>query len=382
MTFPTSPLIYVVDDAPVNLALISGMLQRRGYDNLRTFERAQDALTAARKHSPALMLLDIVMPEMSGLELCALMRADPDFTHLPIIAQTALTEPSQKVAALRAGATDIIHKPLDPDEMVTRVRIHLERHTMLSELRLFRERMEQEMKAARSLQTLLMPADESIAKAAKRSGLEIAATCLPSSELNGDLWDCRAVSPTALAVTALDVSGHGTASALNTFRIHTLMQMHARLRPHPDHLLGALSETLYSLLPAGQFVTLFHGIIDRETHSVRYASAATPPGWVLSPGCEPKELDGRGLPLGIRPWASYPLRESAFPPGSSLILVSDAFSESPDAAGRFLKLAPLLKDLNLSWSALDQKNWILQRFYEHACLPLPDDLTVICIRWP
>lgn len=310
------------------------------------------------------------------------MPASPTLAHIPIIAQTALTSPQEKVNALKSGATDIIHKPIDYNELIARVSIHLERHAMLAELRHYRERVQEELETARALQQQLFPQPDAIWAASQQTGLEIAGYCMPSSELGGDMWDCHTLAPTLLSVTTLDVSGHGAGAALNTFRIHSIMQMLGASMSNPAQFMESLSDRLYELLPTGHFVTMFHGVIDLDRRVLRYATAAAPEGWVIPP-CGPAEvLDGRDLPLGVGKHSRYMSKQRQFAPGSTLILASDAFTESCNAAGAMPDASEWITALPRHLHAEAQRDWLLERFYAHALQPIPDDLTLICIRWP
>src|SRR5476651_537694 len=104
--------ILVVDDSPANLQVLAGMLKDRGY-KVRPVPSGKLALLAARRDPPDLILLDIIMPEMNGYEVCEHLKADDNLKGIPVIFISALTEQMDKVKAFAMGGVDYITKPLD-----------------------------------------------------------------------------------------------------------------------------------------------------------------------------------------------------------------------------------------------------------------------------
>jgi two-component system, sensor histidine kinase and response regulator len=117
--------ILVVDDAPANLQLLFGMLKERGY-RVRPAPSGRLALQAAKTQPPDLVLLDVNMPEMSGYEVCRLMKADEVLRAIPVIFISALSEPFDKLQAFSAGGVDYVTKPFHLDEVRVRLETHLE----------------------------------------------------------------------------------------------------------------------------------------------------------------------------------------------------------------------------------------------------------------
>jgi DNA-binding response OmpR family regulator len=115
--------ILVIDDEETTVQLITILLERRGYEVIKAY-RAEDGLRKAYRSHPDLVLLDIMMPEMDGWEVCRRLR---ELSDVPIIFLTARTEIRDVVKGLEMGADDYIIKPYDNDELVARVRAHLRR---------------------------------------------------------------------------------------------------------------------------------------------------------------------------------------------------------------------------------------------------------------
>ncbi|MEN3354381.1 MAG: adenylate cyclase [Betaproteobacteria bacterium] len=112
--------ILVVDDVPQNVKLLADVLAAKGYEVV-TAACGTEALERIRSERPDLVLLDIMMPDMTGYEVCQAVRADPAIGVLPVVLVTAL-DPSERIKGLQAGADDFLTKPINQPELIARVR--------------------------------------------------------------------------------------------------------------------------------------------------------------------------------------------------------------------------------------------------------------------
>ncbi len=121
---PDRETILVVDDLPENIDLMANIL--RDHYRVLIASNGQDALHTVRRHTPDLILLDIMMPDMDGYQVCQQLKQDPRSRDIPVIFVTALTETREEQRGLDLGAVDFLHKPCHPDIIKRRVRIHLD----------------------------------------------------------------------------------------------------------------------------------------------------------------------------------------------------------------------------------------------------------------
>ena len=113
--------ILIVDDEPLNIEVVRRYLEIGGYRNLISTDHAGQALPLMGLNRPDLVLLDIQMPEISGLEILAAIRSDEMFCRTPVVILTGSSDPETKLTALQAGATDLLQKPVHNEELLARL---------------------------------------------------------------------------------------------------------------------------------------------------------------------------------------------------------------------------------------------------------------------
>ncbi|MGZ8221663.1 MAG: PAS domain S-box protein [Methylobacter sp.] len=146
------PTILIVDDTPANLSLVVDGLGNRGY-RIVVAQDGAEGLRRAAFAKPDLILLDVMMPGIDGFEVCRRLKRNADTADIPVIFMTALAETEHKVACFEAGGVDYVSKPMQIDEVIARVGIHLNVRAMQRQLQaqnaqLQRQQVELEQKVA------------------------------------------------------------------------------------------------------------------------------------------------------------------------------------------------------------------------------------------
>lgn len=136
-----SNLILIVDDNVHNLQVLGNILLSEGY-NIAVAQKGKDVLSFVEKKIPNLILMDIVMPEISGIEVCQILKKNPKTRDIPIIFISIHKDTVEKIRAFRAGGVDYITKPFQKQEVLARVGVHLELQRAREELKKINQELE------------------------------------------------------------------------------------------------------------------------------------------------------------------------------------------------------------------------------------------------
>ncbi|WP_448204145.1 PP2C family protein-serine/threonine phosphatase [Azospirillum sp. sgz302134] len=373
--------VLIADDSAFNRKTLARFLQWAGITQVAFAESGADVLARVESFDPDLLLLDTAMPQMDGIAVCRTLRSNPRWRDLPILMQSALNSDQLRTVCFHAGATDLIAKPINPGECIARVRYHLERRSMMQELRAFRERVERDLHQARAMQLALVPEPAELAALDARHGLGIEPVFRTSDEIGGDFWTAFEFDDTRVGVFVADLSGHGITAAINAFRLHTLLnRTPAEDLRDPARLLSQLNLRLCEILPLGQFATAFYGVIDRADDSLTYAAAGAPSP-ILGDWNGFRRLDASGLFLGAFRDSGYENHRVTMARGCSLFLYSDGLSESRDPSGAMLGEEGLVRLAEQAAVADPERPLphLLARYTEAYGARLHDDLTAVWI---
>ncbi|RZT95186.1 response regulator transcription factor [Rivibacter subsaxonicus] len=113
--------ILLVDDSKTELHFLTELLSKRGF-KVRTAENAEEAMKRLSEEKPDLILMDVVMPGQNGFQLTRAITRDPAFADVPVIMCTSKNQETDKVWGMRQGARDYVVKPVDPDELIAKIR--------------------------------------------------------------------------------------------------------------------------------------------------------------------------------------------------------------------------------------------------------------------
>ncbi|MTJ11395.1 hybrid sensor histidine kinase/response regulator [Anabaena sp. UHCC 0187] len=141
-SLPNSATILVVDDNPMNLKLLDYTLSSKGYKVITEID-GRNVIKQVHSSIPDLILLDIMLPDISGFELCEQLKADSLTQMIPIIFMTALADNADKVKGLSLGAVDYITKPFQKEELLARVRTHLHLQNLIKSLEIQNQELRQ-----------------------------------------------------------------------------------------------------------------------------------------------------------------------------------------------------------------------------------------------
>lgn len=345
--------ILIIDDAMTTLEMTASALQEAGVEDVLLAEDGLEGFEMTVEYAPDLVIADLMMPRVDGFEYCRLIREKERFRELPVIIQTSMTDPKKRGEAFRCGATDVLLKPVSAEELLARVQVHIERVKLVMELRAYRSRVEEELEQARRMQEGMLPSEEYLEKVMEGNPITASSLFLPSEMLSGDFWGIHALSKNQLAFYLVDFTGHGLLAALNTFRMHTLINSDYVPSVDPGGYLTQLNAVLYPLLPSNHFATMFYGVFDIVERKLHFASAASPSPFLFRADGSVSPLVLNGLPLSVRRETSYRTVTVDVAPGDTLFCFSDALIEVETAKGTYFDMDCLLE--NCKQLGMEQK---------------------------
>jgi len=319
-------LILIVDDAPLNIGVISGALKDSYKTKVATNGEKALALASAEE-KPDLILLDIMMPDMDGYEVCSRLKSDPATREIPVIFLTGQTAAEDETRGFEVGAVDYVHKPFSPAVVKARVRSHIFLREARAQLASQLLALNNELEMARQIQLSILP--HSIPKL---PGLEIAARFLPMTSVAGDFYDFIEIDEKHIGILIADVSGHGLPSALIASMLQVALTAQAGHASLPAKVLLGLNHALCGKFTQ-DFVTAAYVYVDLEKNLMRYAGAGHPPllQWRNSTGKTAKLFEN-GLVLGMVEEATYDALEFPLELGDRYVLYTDGVLEATNSA--------------------------------------------------
>jgi sigma-B regulation protein RsbU (phosphoserine phosphatase) len=315
-------LVLVVDDATANLQVVHSML--KDDFKIRVATSGAKALALVKtKPQPDLILLDVIMPEMDGYEVCTILKATPEARDIPVIFLTGKTETDDETKGFQVGAVDYIHKPFSPAVVRARVHTHLVLREAREQLARQLECINNELEMAREIQLSILPHD-----LPKIRGMELAARYLPMTSVAGDFYDFIVIDEKHLGILVADVSGHGLPAALIASMLKAALSAQSPHACDPARVLAGLNQSLCGKFQH-HFATAAYVFVDMEKNSMSYAAAGHPPLllWRSSTGSA-LEVSEHGLLLGLLPEATYSVVEVPVEPGDKAILYTDGIPET------------------------------------------------------
>jgi two-component system NtrC family sensor kinase len=148
-----------VDDTPENLRLLTNLLREYGY-KVRPVPNGRMALSVIEMSAPDLILLDIMMPDLNGYEVCSKLKQSPEYAHIPVIFISAIDDMNDKIKAFEVGGVDYITKPFQVEEVLARVEAHLKIHLLQKSLQDKNHELESALQQLRAAQNQLIQSEK------------------------------------------------------------------------------------------------------------------------------------------------------------------------------------------------------------------------------
>ena len=313
--------VLVIDDQADIREALRLLLKRAGY-SIQMAESPIDALAAAAfcDHDVIVMDMNFTSDTTSGREgLELLERLHAQRRDVPIIAMTGWSTIELAVEAMQRGACDFIPKPWDSHHMLA----VLEKHLKPGGDRRFNSSKEAELTIARNVQRRLLPQPHLSA-----CGLECDCVSLPAGDISGDLYDFFEIDSCGAAFLLGDVSGKGIGAALLVANLQASIRSQPELARSPVKLLDRVNRLFFNFTRPEHYATLFFGVYEASTHSIRYVNCGHPAPVLLRANGEFELLDSTATVLGAFNGSVFSERSVSIAKGDRLVLYSDGLSEA------------------------------------------------------
>ena len=326
--------ILVVDDNEMNRDLLSRRLRRDGH-TVVIAEHGRAALDELARAPFDLMLLDIMMPELTGYEVLEIVKKDPALCHIPVVMISAATEEDSIVRCLLLGADDHLPKPFNPAILRARVASSLAKKRLHDGEQRYAKSLERELEIGREIQLGFLP--DALPSPA---GWELCAHFRPARQVAGDFYDAFTLPEGRVALVLADVCGKGVGAALFMALFRSLI----RALAEPQFAAApSVAEGLRTTLRAtndyiarthdraNMFATTFAAVLDPATGALDYVNAGHEPPVIVDAGGRVRaRLAPTGPALGLLPELEFGVASERLHAGETLFAYTDGVVDARD----------------------------------------------------
>ncbi|EJR36163.1 fused response regulator/phosphatase [Bacillus mycoides] len=374
--------ILIVDDNPVNIFVIEKILKQAGYQDLVSLNSAQELFEyihfgkdSSRHNEIDLILLDIMMPEIDGLEVCRRLQNEEKFKDIPIIFVTALEDANKLAEALDIGAMDYITKPINKVELLARMRVALRLKSELNWHKEQEENLRNELDLATQVQRNLLSSP------LREDHIKIEASYLPSFKLAGDMYYWYKIDENRYGIILLDVMGHGVSASLVCMFISSVLRESIKCLIDPELVIKDLNKYMTLLHNENDnipyYFTAIYLVVDTEKRTIEYVNAGHPSGYVLVDEENIIELDRGSCAVGFFDEIKVEKTVIPFEKNAQILLFTDGVLESI-ANDEFESEEKLRAFTERKWGDLEEE---IEGFYkEEQKKTQSDDMCLIMIQ--
>ncbi|MBE9258021.1 MULTISPECIES: PP2C family protein-serine/threonine phosphatase [Aphanizomenonaceae] len=374
--------ILIIDDDRSIQIFLKRILEKQGYQVI-TASTGEEGILRTLDSPPALIICDWIMPGLTGIEVCNVIKKDPKLSTTFFILLTSLDSVADRVKGLDAGADDFISKPIEQNELQARVRAGLRLHQLSQDLQTQKLLLETELSEATEYVKSLLPRPIN-------NPLSIQFKFLPSRQLGGDCLDYNWLDADSLAIYLLDVAGHGLKATLPSISVLNLLRSRALKDLNyyqPSEVLAALNNTFQINYQNDKYFTIWYGVYNRVSRQLTYSSAGHPPAIIISgnspTNTEVKRLKTPGMPVGMFPEAKYVDAYCQIEKSSTLYIFSDGAYEITQSNGNLWSLEGFTQILiSLQYSVDNQLDYILDYLINLNSKEIfEDDLSILQVKF-
>lgn len=329
--------ILIVDDNPTNIIIIREILKKEDYRDTAAVSSAHEMFERLGVETPGLItetgasdidliLLDMMMPEMDGIEACRLLQQYENLKDIPIIMVTAVGDSKKLAEALDAGAVDYVTKPINKVELMARIRLALRLKHEKDWHKERDQRIQEELKLAAMIQNAVLssPIQDPL--------FEIDALYKPSFELAGDLYSWYPLGEGRYGVILLDMMGHGISSSLFCMFIASVLKDTVSTYVEPEKVIQELNRRFNLLYIDSQLVqyyfTAIYLVVDTKYKKIDYVNAGHPPALFYQQDHPVVKLNAVCPPVGLFDKIEATTQTIHYEGDGHLVLYTDGLTEA------------------------------------------------------
>ncbi|BHH83439.1 SpoIIE family protein phosphatase [Desulforhopalus sp. 52FAK] len=381
--------ILIVDDERLNINVLHDLL--KPYYKTMAAISGKQALKAAESAAPPdLILLDIMMPEMDGYEVCQRLKENKNTCDIPVMFVTAMGESTDETRGFEVGAADYLTKPISAPKVLARVKTQLELKQQRDDLKAayqtieaHKDRMQEELNVGRDIQMSMVP--QLFPPFPERNEFSLHAALIPAREVGGDFYDYFFIDENRICVCVGDVSGKGVPAALFMAVTRTLMKARATEDISTASIVTRVNDELSSDNKKSMFVTVFIAVFDVVTGKLTFTNGGHNPPVVRKADGELLQLTQRHGPvLGAMSGLTYKEDSIQLMKGDLLFVYTDGVTEARNSEKKFFGDDYMLEVLNQT------RGFDTQETTEHFITEIKrfedtadqfDDITVLALQY-
>ena len=342
-----TPRVLVVDDEPAFIYQTQECLERHGYEVI-TARNGKDALSIADGQNIDLILLDIIMPALNGVEVTRILKRNPRTKDIPIIVISTMTEYKDRVEFFRIGANDYMPKPIDNGELIARAELQLQvirlRHevesanqALLQKNHMLEQhvaRIEHDLGVARKVQRSLLPALE-----CQFPKAYVHLRHMSCEDLGSDFIDYIQDDAGTLHLIIADVSGHGIASALLAAQLKVLFLTMTRRGLRPAQFMEEINNLSEHFLTEEYYFTAIYMQYRPALGELVLVNGGHPPLLYYEGSSQQvKQVESRNAPLGFFAGEKYEEIKLSPQAGDLAVVYTDGLTEHTNGANEMFEV--------------------------------------------
>ncbi len=378
--------VLLVDDQAIVGETVRRMLADEPDVEFRFCPDPAAAIDTANEFQPTVILQDLVMPDIDGLQLVKFFRANAGTRDTPLVVLSSKEEPTIKARAFALGANDYMVKLPDRLEVVARIRYHSRGYIALLERNeAYRRLAEQQRELAAEVNRAAQYVRSLLPAPLATGPVKIDWKFVPSAHLAGDMFGYHWLDKKHLAIYLLDVSGHGVGSALLAVSAANVLSSGGLpgvdLRD-PGQVMTKLNEMFQMDRQDGKYFTIWYGVYRPAGRHLSYCNAGHPPAFLWSAGAV-TELEVDGPAVGMVPELPYTTHTAEVPEGAKLVVYSDGVFEIEKSDGAMWQYPEFVAHIG---PELTRGGDMIDRLYQfvrdlHGSTVLGDDFSMVQVRF-